>query len=192
VTDASTEKTEIDPPPFHPAAEAFMRRMAPQSVQDADLLLAPALICHIRLLNSVFERSANRCAEEYGLTVLQWMALGCIANTGSVGINHSELGARLMLSKAPITGLVDRLVREGYAERADDRNDRRVSRILITARGEETWFKVRSTLRSFAIEQCGALSDDEQRIILGLLARLLDSASGADPILQSLQSSTKS
>ena len=76
-----------------------------------DMPLTAALMCHVMLLNSVLERSANRFAEDHGLTFPQWMALGCVGHGGDEGVRHSEIGQRLMLSKAPVTGVIDRLER---------------------------------------------------------------------------------
>lgn len=160
----------------------FMKRMNPRC-QDSEIIPPAALFFHIFMLNSVLERAANRVTEQYGLTMPQWMALGCVANGGDEGVMHSQLGHRLMLSKAPITGLVDRLERGDYVRRVMDDKDRRVSRIVITPKGEETWRAVRGELRAHATERCACLSGEELQTMLGLLGRLLESAADADPIL---------
>lgn len=159
-----------------------MRHMAPASVQREEIPLSSSLLCHIKLLNSVLERNANRFAEEHGLTMPQWMALGCIGHCGVEGIRHSELGSRLMLSKAPITGVVDRLERAGYVRRTPDASDRRVSRVTITQSGEAVWKQVRGTLRERSIQLCDCLSAKEQETLVSLLARLLEDAAAGDPI----------
>ena len=182
MSDAKSRKKLL----LHPVAETLMRRMAPPGTECDDIPLPSALICNIRALNIVLERKATRCAEEHGLTMPQWMALGCIGNGGGEGITHSDLGHRLMISKAPITGVVDRLERDGMVQRLADEHDRRVSRIVITARGTETWMRVRSALRDYGAEQCACLSPQEQHAAIELLARLLDSAAAGDPMLSSL------
>lgn len=166
-------------------AEAFMKRMGPQMAQGEERPVGSALFCHIYLLNSVLERMGNRCAEQYQLTMPQWMALGCIAHGGVSGITHSELGTRLMLSKAPITGVVDRLERDGLVKRESDARDRRVSRIVISPQGEERWKSVRGALHECSIETCACLSEDEQRETLKSLAKLLGATAKSDPILSS-------
>jgi DNA-binding MarR family transcriptional regulator len=134
------------------------------------------------LLSCVLERTANRAAEKHGLTLPQWMALGCIGNEGQTGITHSELCHRLMLSKAPVTGIVDRLVRDGYAVRTADDKDRRVSRIAIRPEGEAAWQKVRDVMRDHAFGHCQNFSADEQRVLLDLLKRLLDDVAQSDQV----------
>jgi DNA-binding MarR family transcriptional regulator len=159
-----------------------MQRLTPCSHHE-EMPLPAALMCHFFLISSVLERAGNRQAEQHGLTLPQWLALGSIGQGGAEGITHSELGSRLMLSKAPITGIVDRLERGEYVQRVPDPKDRRVSRIVICDKGEETWQKVRQALRDQATEQVSGLTPDEQETLLGLMARLLDAVSKADPIL---------
>lgn len=169
-------------------AQTVMQRLTPCCSQE-EVPLQAALMYHFFLLNSVTERACNRQAEQLGLTLPQWMALGSIGQGGAEGITHSDLGSRLMLSKAPITGIVDRLERGGYVQRMPDPKDRRVSRIVICEKGEEAWQKVRQALRALAIEQCSCLSTEEQETLLGLMARLLDAVSRADPILNTASAS---
>jgi DNA-binding MarR family transcriptional regulator len=164
-------------------AHKHMRHMAPESVQNEAIVPQAAIMCHIMLLHSVLERSANRVVEEHGLTFPQWMALGCIGHCGEQGIRHSELGNRLMLSKAPVTGVVDRLERGGYVRRFADDKDRRVSRVTITPEGDAAWKQVRQTLREHSINACATLSSEDQTMFLSFLSRLLEDVSQSDPIL---------
>ena len=166
-------------------AETFMQGMGPEKAQCEERPVASALFCHIYLLNSVLERMGNRCAEQHHITMPQWMALGCVAHGGTKGITHSELGTRLMLSKAPITGVVDRLERDGLVKRESDARDRRVSRIVVTPQGEERWQEVRGSLHETAIETCSCLSEDEQRETLNALSKMLGATAQSDPILAS-------
>lgn len=164
-----------------------MKRMAPQSMQDDEVPVPGALMCHIMMLSSVIERMANRNVEACGLTFPQWMAIGCVGHAGEEGIPHTELGQRLMLSKAPITGLVDRLERSGYVKRVADPRDRRVSRVVMTPEGEQSWREVRQTLRTHAQDLCSVLEESEQEQLLGLLSRLLKSMADVDPTLSNSQ-----
>lgn len=162
---------------------AVMTRMGPPACAAGEKPVSADVFRHIYLLNSVLERLGNRCAEQHALTMPQWLALGCIAFGGESGVTHSELGARLMLSKAPITGVVDRLERDGLVQRTVDGHDRRVSRVAITPAGEEKWYLVRTKLRDCSLDICSGLEEPEQQTLLSLLSRLLDKASHSDPIL---------
>jgi DNA-binding MarR family transcriptional regulator len=88
-----------------------------------------------------------------------------------------------MLSKAPVTGVVDRLERAGYVRREADNTDRRVSRVVILPEGEVAWKRVRQTLREGSFDVCSSLDEAEQRQLLSLMARLLENMAREDPIL---------
>lgn len=167
------------------SVHTHMKRMTPPSAQREDITDASAILCHVMLLNSVLERSANRFAESCGLTFPQWMALGFVGHCGSEGIGHTELGQRLMLSKAPVTGVVDRLERHGYVVRVPDKEDRRVSRVVMTPEGESVWFEVRSRLRENSQKLCNEMSEEKKGDMLAMLSGLLTAAAAADPTLNS-------
>jgi MarR family 2-MHQ and catechol resistance regulon transcriptional repressor len=139
------------------------------------------------VLNSVLERTGNRVTEAHNLTMPQWMALGCIRHAQEEGVTHSELGQRLMLSKAPITGVVDRLERAGFVTRTTSVSDRRVSCIRITEAGTLVWSQVRDTMRAQAMENCECLGEDGKETILELLSRLLEQVAASDPMLESVR-----
>ena len=166
--------------------------MPPNAEPGDDLPLEASIFCHIFVLNSVLERTGNRVAEAYNLTLPQWMALGCIGHAGregaGEGLTHSELGQRLMLSKAPITGVVDRLERAGFVTRTTSPSDRRVSRIRTTEVGLQVWREVRDTMRAKSAEHCECLGAEGREQLLSLLSRLLEQVASSDPMLAGMRS----
>jgi MarR family 2-MHQ and catechol resistance regulon transcriptional repressor len=172
-----------------PRLRKFMAGMGPCSTNgdEEQVAMAGAMMCQIMMLNSVIERTGNRLVEEHGLTLPQWLALGAIGFAGDEGMPHSQIGHKLMLSKAPITGIVDRLERAGLVVRHADTKDRRVSRAVATPKGIDTWWSVKMTLRNHSeglIDDC--LSSDEQEQLLLLMGRLLDAFAQSDPTITDL------
>ncbi len=161
----------------------FARRMSPVGLQETAPPLSSTLIRQIFLLSSILERSANREAERHHVTLPQWLALGCIGSEGDAGITHSELCNRLMLSKAPVTGIVDRLVRDGYVQRTADRSDRRVTRIAINPNGIAVWQCVRDAMRDHAAAHCENFSEEELQSAIALLTRLTANVVRTDPTM---------
>jgi MarR family 2-MHQ and catechol resistance regulon transcriptional repressor len=161
----------------------FARRMSPAGFQEDAPPPSSTLIKQIFLLSSILERSANREAERHHVTLPQWLALGCIGSEGDAGITHSELCNRLMLSKAPVTGIVDRLVRDGYVQRTIDANDRRVTRIAINPSGIAVWQCVRDAMRDHAAKHCENFSEDELKTAITLLTRLTANIVRTDPTM---------
>lgn len=54
--------------------------------------------------------------------------------TGDHGLIQSELGKKLLVSRANVTGLIDRLEKENLVVRRNDPSDKRVFRVCLTNR----------------------------------------------------------
>lgn len=176
------ERPEVSPEFIH----NLMRKMAPHQCPagQEEISTVGAIMCSIRMLGAISERAGNRILEEHGLTFPQWLALGCISHAGEEGIPHAQLGQQLMLSKAPVTGLMDRLERAGFVERRADAKDRRVSRAVATEEGKAIWWRLQSQLVEKGSHICASnLSDEEQNQLLNLLGRLLHGFASHDPMM---------
>lgn len=157
--------------------------------KDAPEMREAGIYCSIMVLNSVMERAGNRTLEVHDLTMPQWLALGAVLHAGEAGISHGQLSQRMMLSKAPITGLVDRLARAGLVERKADEYDRRVSLVSILPAGQQLWKAAHETLHSNAkvdLKKC--LDQEQQEQLLRLLSHLLSSFAEQDPHVAELVS----
>lgn len=60
-----------------------------------------------------------------------------LALDGETGLPPSELAARIGVSRATVTGLVDGLKRQGFISRVEDERDRRSLKICLTKAGRE-------------------------------------------------------
>lgn len=75
-------------------------------------------------------RRARELLAPYGVTPGQYAVLNVLSEGG--GVSGAELGSRLVLDSASITGVVDRLEALGLLERRPDESDRRVQRLWVT------------------------------------------------------------
>ena len=80
----------------------------------------------------VTRRARERLAR-HGVTPAQYALLKLLWERD--GQSGAELGARLVLDSATMTGLADRLAAAGLIERRADDGDRRVQRLFLTADG---------------------------------------------------------
>lgn len=81
----------------------------------------------------VMRRSRDMLGE-FGVTPVQYAALSVLAEED--GISGAELGLRLVLDSATITGVVDRLVTSSLVERRRSLSgDRRVQALCLTETG---------------------------------------------------------
>lgn len=125
------------------------------------------------LLQVISDLVAKRCdrflSAKYGLTVPQYQLL-----TAAVARNDSTLGAlseQLNCSRGNVTGIVDRLERDGWLERERSAEDRRVITVKLTEKGTRVDEIERDLTQEMA--HLAQVWDDRQRKALSdLLIRM--------------------
>jgi len=71
----------------------------------------------------------------YGLTTTQFFLLTALYEEEDISI--SALAQKVVLDKATLTGLIDRLERDGFVTRQTSPEDRRTVRVRLTPKAEE-------------------------------------------------------
>jgi MarR family transcriptional regulator, organic hydroperoxide resistance regulator len=84
----------------------------------------------LRAVRKQVEQPQNAAARGTGLTVPQVSTLSVLFDRGPVSLK--DLSRELGLSHSTVSGIVDRLERQGLARRSVDPTDRRVSLIEVT------------------------------------------------------------
>lgn len=92
---------------------------------------------------------------------------------GTAGIQMTQLARKIVMSKAGLTALIDRLERRDLVVRTRDPLDRRSMRIVLTAQGESV-FRAAATVHVEGIRThfTSHLSEDEARVIAAALERI--------------------
>ena len=88
-----------------------------------------------------------------------------------------ELAADLHLSVSATTRVVDPLVSKGLARRSPGRDDRRVTRVELTARGRRIWGRLEDELLELDAEVLRAISPSEREALIRSLRRLSEATS---------------
>jgi len=105
-----------------------------------------------------------------GLTHGQFFLL--VALYDEDGLLPSQLADKTALDRATITGLLDRLERDGWTERRPDRNDRRILRIHLTTKALEAREVILSTFEETNGQFLGRFSPEEWSLFQSFLKRL--------------------
>jgi DNA-binding MarR family transcriptional regulator len=77
------------------------------------------------------------------------------------GVTLAELARRTMVAPTVITGIVDRLERQGLIRREADPHDRRVNRLVLTEDGANASVAVEKSLASEVAAQMSDFTDEE-------------------------------
>ncbi|WP_025847523.1 MarR family winged helix-turn-helix transcriptional regulator [Brevibacillus agri] len=106
----------------------------------------------------------------YGITPVQFVLLHALwEKDGQKGV---ELGSRLRLDGATITGVLDRLQNMGLIERRSDPNDRRTNLIFLTQRGKELEQPLNQISDEVNQEAMSIFSEEEAKLFKNMLTRL--------------------
>lgn len=123
------------------------------------------------------QRALTRTADtglrqQLGVTAVQLGALFVLAEQD--GIVLKDLGRTLALANSAVSGLADRLEREGLAERRPDPRDGRAFRLHLTDRGREMALAAKPFLGRFNARVEDGFTPAELDIVARFLSTLID------------------
>ena len=90
----------------------------------------------------------------------------------SNGLRLSELSKRMMVTNGNLTGLVDRLIEEGYVRRVDDPSDGRASVVRLTKSGADIFKKLAAAHEAWLATLFDGLNADASERLMKDLASL--------------------
>ena len=108
-----------------------------------------------------------------GIDLRTYDALLHVFNSGPPGIRMTDLAREVVLTKAGITSLIDRLEARLLVKRTPDPIDRRALRITLTKEGERV-FRAAARIHVAGIrKRFGShLSNEEARIVVQIFERI--------------------
>lgn len=106
------------------------------------------------------------------ITMPQFFVIESIHRTGECKMG--DIAKFLNVTTAAITGIVDRLVRDGYVLRSSDPRDRRIIKIGLTAKGDKTVKNMIEKRRQVSINMFGMISQREREEYLKILTNIKD------------------
>ena len=127
---ALPEVWKVSSPDDHPVRPLSLRQ---ETHIDAEASEKERAIRNLRMLILAVEHYRQVLAEAIGLGTTECQTLSYLEVHGSSG--QSELARDLGLTSSALTSLVDRLERQGVAERVQHPQDRRRTTVRVTERG---------------------------------------------------------
>lgn len=121
-------------------------------------------------------RAYRERLEPYGLTQPQFFLLIALYEEDDIPI--SRLADAVALDKSTLTGILDRLERDGLAERVPTTEDRRVVHVRLTPKARALEGELRriyeETNRAFLVR----LTDEERRVLDRVVAKFEETPHG--------------
>jgi DNA-binding MarR family transcriptional regulator len=113
------------------------------------------------------------------ITLPQFVALEFLCREGKTRM--TGLANFMNITTAAMTGIADRLVRDGYVKRIFEPKDRRIIEIEATAKGHSLVKRISLQRRDMIIRTFGRLSGDDRRDYLRILVQVRDILTSQPP-----------
>lgn len=143
---------------------------------EGSALATEAAMNTIRTADLLFDR-IGRLLRPLGVSAAGGLVLGLLRDQGP--LSPSELGDRLIVTRATVTGLLDSLERPGFVRRMPHPVDRRSLLVEITPLGLDVVQQVRTIVHRNERTWMSGLSDADLRSYIRQLHRIQEGLLGA-------------
>jgi MarR family multiple antibiotic resistance transcriptional regulator len=147
-----------------------------QQTPEGNRLATEAVMNTIRTADLLFD-NIGRLLRPLGVSSAGGLVLGQLRDHGAM--SPSDLGKRLIVTRATVTGVVDSLERRGYVQRLPNPHDRRGVIVQLTPEGLEVVAQVRTLIHKKERDWMSVLSADELEAYISVTHRIQDSVSAS-------------
>lgn len=141
-------------------------------VQDSLLEFARRMNEVMPVIAQGFARRQASKLYKCKLTLPQILILDFLNQQGESKM--TDMAHFMQVTTAAMTGIVERLVRDGYVVRVYNPNDRRIIKIKLTSRGSALIKQINEQRRKMAIKIFGQISEADRQDYLRILMQIKD------------------
>ena len=126
--------------------------------------------CIVFLLAKAYQKAHGNLKKRlhpYGLTPIQFLTLTALVEED--GISAGEIGKRLVLDNATLSGVLDRLADRDWIEKQTDLNDKRLLRVYLTDKAKALKEELGDEREQANVEILHSLSIEEKVLLKRLL-----------------------
>ena len=104
------------------------------------------------------------------ITMPQFFVMDILNHNGETKM--TDLAGFVNVTTAAMTGIVDRLVRDGYLIRVNDPDDRRIIMVKLTSKGSSVVRSVIEKRKELTMKMFGAISQEDRIAYLNILTSI--------------------
>ncbi|ACV63803.1 transcriptional regulator, MarR family [Desulfofarcimen acetoxidans DSM 771] len=126
-------------------------------------------------LTSAWDALEDVLSMHYARFSLSWPKFNTLVHlymTGDRGLTQSELSKKMMVSRANITGLIERLEKENMVIRTNDPSDKRAFRVCLTNRALTLMNTFLPIHNNYVHKVISSLDRKEKEVFVKLLEKL--------------------
>jgi MarR family 2-MHQ and catechol resistance regulon transcriptional repressor len=121
----------------------------------------------LELMRIVYKRFYNA----YNLSEPKFFVL-LLLSKAEDGIPLNEIGKMMLVSRANMTTLIERMVKEGYVAKQENEEDKRSTKAVLTTLGKQIYDEVIESHKEFSQKLVCSLTEEEQDLMNGLLKKI--------------------
>ncbi|WP_169832984.1 MarR family winged helix-turn-helix transcriptional regulator [Geosporobacter ferrireducens] len=129
-------------------------------------------IVELKKTTELLEEIHNRFFSKFGISNTKFNVLVILYKGDESGMILSEIGERMLVTKGNITGLIDRLEKQGYVRRIRDKEDRRKVLAAITERGKAYIEEVMEAYKNWSKEMLHGVDVEEINKMVEILEKM--------------------
>lgn len=137
-----------------------------KSQNDFDMLRD--IFSVFKLTNKYF---INLC-EKYNIKQIEFEVLYLLYTGEDKKIKMSTLGDKLEIARSGVTILVDRMALAGLVKRRSDAEDRRITNVIITEKGNKIMDEVFQRNSIFKLSPLDFIREDEKEVLYNLITKI--------------------
>ncbi len=131
-------------------------------------------LLNIYYTGSMIKKLADVLFGRFGLTDVQYNLMNLLHYEGGAerGLSQAQLGEMMMVNRANVTTLIDRMEKSGLVVRTTHKTDRRLKIVKLTAKGEKLFLKVRPYYIKQICQGMSSLDESELRSLGRMLEKV--------------------
>ena len=143
-----------------------------QNDDSRDRYLSIRTVIELAEAFQALEDSISTHLARFGLSWPKFKALVELRMAGDLGLTQTDLSKKMLVSRANITGLIERLEKNGLVVRNSHPSDKRAFRIVLTERAGEIINSLLPVHSDFVHGALSGLDRDEKEALISLLKKM--------------------
>jgi DNA-binding MarR family transcriptional regulator len=131
-------------------------------------------ILNILVTSSYINSLVEKICSGHNITLTQFNVLRILNGKFPEGYPRCEIISRMINPSPDVTRLIDRLIKDGFVERYNSKQDRRLSLARITEKGRKLLLELNPEIRKLQISLFKSFSKEEKKNISILLEKLYE------------------
>ena len=129
-------------------------------------------LLNLFIASNYLHSNLDNLCNNFNITLAQFNVLRILKGAHPKGYPRGEIMQRMVEPSPDVTRLIDRLVLDGFVERYESNEDRRLSLARITKKGINLLSKINPEVDKFISEYSSSLSKTEKEMLSNICEKL--------------------